>query len=118
MKKTVIAVLLTVLLGPGVGHLYLRKYKRGTLLIVSSLFFAAHLAWRVAKSLSQFAPQLDPVKQDPNLLMQNFALAYPKTMFVYDAIFAAIWAYAIVDAYFQARAMIVPPPAENIEQEM
>ena len=31
--KTVLAVLFTLLLGPGVGHLYLRKFKAGILFL-------------------------------------------------------------------------------------
>ena len=33
MKKTIIAMVLTLLLGPGTGHLYLKRYGRGMIFI-------------------------------------------------------------------------------------
>ena len=103
--RTVFAVLFTLLLGPGVGHLYLKKYKTGFLFLAVTLLFALHQTWEVLKTIP--ASQLSGLKAaDASLLFNNFALQYPKVLFIYDIIFAALWAYAIVDVYSKSRETI------------
>jgi hypothetical protein len=101
-RKSVVSVLLTLLLGPGIGHLYLKYFRQGIYLIAASLVFALHQAWKV---LSVVAKE-DRSKlsyQDMTMLFQKFAVNYPKTMLYYDIIFAAIWAYALVDVFNKGR---------------
>jgi len=102
MKKIIIAIALTLLLGPGAGHVYLRRYKRAMLLIVTSLFFAFLLAWLVARTAT--AAQL-PVS-GTSQLFRNYSAQHAGIIFLFDSIFAALWAYALVDSFFRARAEI------------
>ncbi|MCB4790926.1 MAG: hypothetical protein LHV68_03465 [Elusimicrobia bacterium] len=100
--KTAVAVLLTLLLGPGVGHLYLRKIKQGVIFLALTFAFALHQAWEVVKNIP--VSQLSSLKSDDiSALFNNFAVQYPKVLFIYDVIFAALWAYAVIDAFKKSR---------------
>ncbi len=106
MKKTVISVALTLLLGPGVGHLYLRKFRKAAILIGATLLAAAHLAWRVSKIM----PNVSDMSSDAVLqFFQNFTKSNSGIMIYYDIIFAAVWAYAIVDCLVISRGQAAPP---------
>ena len=96
----IISVALTLLLGPGVGHLYLKKFKKAALLIGVTLLAAVHLAWRAGSSLSNTANiSADTAVQ----LFQEFTKNNSNLMFIYDIVFAAVWAYAVVDAFLVSR---------------
>lgn len=99
MKKTILAVSLTLLLGPGVGHLYLRKFKKAFYLIVLSLIFALQMAWQIGKNISK----TDILGIKAADLYRDFYIQHPKLTVFYDIVFAALWAYALVDAYILAR---------------
>jgi hypothetical protein len=96
--QTVLALLLTFLLGPGAGHIYLRQYKKGILLIIATLFFAVIMAFQAVSTLSPVLKSTPPAQ-----LYQLFSTQHPGIMFYYDLAFAAIWAYAFVDAFFLSR---------------
>ena len=98
MHRTIISIVLTFLLGPGVGHVYLRLYKRGIALflitLVSGLMFVLEAIRSSGKPLT--------ADQSPMLLLQDFYASNPKTVFIYDIIFAAIWAFAFIDVFYKS----------------
>jgi len=105
MKKTIISLALTLLLGPGIGHLYLRKFKKAFLLITLTLLAAVHLAWRVSKTI----PNIANMSSDAVLqFFQDFTKSNSGIMLYYDIIFAAVWAYALVDAFIISRHLDNP----------
>ena len=103
MKKILISVSLTLLLGPGVGHLYLRKFKKAVLLIGATLLTAAHLAWKVSAS---FPNPANITSENAMQFFQDFTKNNSGIMFIYDVIFAAIWAYAVVDVFLISRRSV------------
>jgi hypothetical protein len=107
MKKIVISILLTLLLGPGMGHLYLKKFKKAALLLSAAFALISYLAWIFARSID--VSKLETMT--PAFLYSAFTSSHPKLIFYYDVVFAALWAYAVVDAFFTARAMM--PPKEE-----
>jgi len=98
MKKTVISIALTFLLGPGAGHIYLGKIKKG-LIMFASVFAAGVMFFLQALKASgkPFTPD-----QNPALILQDFYVSQPRTVLYYDIFFAAVWAYAFVDAFFKS----------------
>ena len=100
MKNRIVSILLTLLLGPGVGHLYLKKYRRGLIFILASLFFAGLFALRVVKAFAG----ADLSSQNPSELLKDFYSGHPKLTFFYDAVFAAVWAYAVLDCYLLSKS--------------
>lgn len=110
MKKKIVAVVITFLLGPGAGHLFIRKFKKGLFFILASLLFAVHFALQISKALVA-----NPAAaQNPMQLLKEFSAANPKLVLMYDIVFAALWAYAIVDIllYYQEPPPAIPPQAE------
>lgn len=107
--KTFLAVALTLLLGPGVGHLYLRRFKRGLLFIGASAVCALALALHVIKIM---APDLrtTPAPQ----VLQQFSAGHGHFMLYFNIALAAIWAYAVVDVIMITRAPKEPGPDEII----
>jgi hypothetical protein len=112
MDKILISIAFTFFLGPGVGHLYLRSFKRGIGLITLTLIVAVHLAWQAAGSV----PAAALTQQNPSLIFRNFIVSHSGMLTWYDLIFAAIWSFAFVDAYLIARALM-PPPEEYPEED-
>jgi hypothetical protein len=51
LRRILVALAITLFLGPGAGHIYLRRFMRGIALILATLASAAHMAWRIGNSL-------------------------------------------------------------------
>jgi hypothetical protein len=101
VRKTFISLALTFLLGPGIGHFVIGKYKRGAA-IFGFTILAGVLFFIEAVRLS---PKPLVPGQNPMLFLQDFYAAQPDIVFVFDVIFAAVWAYAFVDAFYQSGGM-------------
>jgi hypothetical protein len=108
MASIIIPVLLCLLLGPGVGQLYNKEFKKGTIMIV---FSALILAWSIFwyyKAIQPFLPSdmttVDPAAM-PELLknaMQQVATKGPGMLFFFKAALTLLWLYGVVDAYLVA----------------
>ncbi|MFC1501199.1 hypothetical protein ACFL58_01970 [Elusimicrobiota bacterium] len=96
MKTLLISLGLTIFLGPGIGHLYLRQFKKAVILIAATLSIAVHLAWNAGKFITDSGPVS---KENAGVVFQTFAQGHQSTMLIYDVLFAAIWAYALVDVF-------------------
>ena len=105
MSRSTNAVLLSALVLPGAGHLYLKHYLRGTTLIVSSLACLGVLTERAVQQasivLEKLASEGDAV--DPDQLADLVAQASnsPGSLVVTVAslVLAGCWVIGIVDAY-------------------
>lgn len=118
MQKIIISALLSVFLGPGVGHLYLKHFKKAIALISASIGLLVLLAWVFIRSIDAAAwnvimsiTQQDLMTKELTKLFQSFMDSHSGFMFYYDLAFACLWAYAIVDGFLKARALM--PPKEN-----
>lgn len=111
MKQLIISLSLTILLGPGIGHLYLKKFKKGFILIGLTLIAAVHFAMRVLNSL----PNKDAEILKNSQIFKDYVISNPKIVFYYDIVFAAVWAYALVDAFMIARTFL--PPKQNKKED-
>ncbi len=116
MKRIVIVVLLS-LIGPGLGQLYNKEYKKGALLIfLSAALFILPLLWLMAK----VAPRLPDPKQTAitQEIVQEAAMKVvgedKHTLNLISFAFLGFWAYAITQAYFKAKEINA---AENPEGE-
>jgi len=105
MATVIIPVLLCLFLGPGVGQLYNKEYKKGVLLI---LFSALVLAWAVFwyyHAIQPFLPA-DMTAIDPQAIadllknaMQQVSAKGAGILFIFKAVLTLVWLYAAVDAY-------------------
>lgn len=98
MIKTLISISLTFLLGPGVGHIYIGKFKRGFAFIGATLLGGVLFVLEALKNGVKPPDTTEAAMQ----LIQEFYAASPKTVFFYDALFAALWAFAFVDVFFKS----------------
>jgi Mn2+/Fe2+ NRAMP family transporter len=108
-----IPVILTLVLGPGMGQLYNKDYKKAIYLIVLSLFVASAA---VTSMKNIFMPNLpaDITTEDPAELMRVIQANAAKTtsdhagiLFCYALLLAGIWGYSVVDAYKGGRRRLL-----------
>ena len=105
MSRSATAVVLSALVLPGAGHLYLKHYRRGIAFIVVSLACLWILVDRVMQQASAVLEQLEAAggAVDPGQLTDWAAQASsasggtPAT--VASLVLAACWLVGIVDAY-------------------
>ena len=105
MASVIIPVMLSLFLGPGVGQLYNREYKKGVILILVS---AAILVWAVAwyyRAVQPFLPK-DLTAVDPQAMtellrnaMDQISAKSGVVLSFFKAALTVIWLYGIVDAY-------------------
>lgn len=128
MSKTLITSLLT-LLGPGVGHIYLKQFKKAVLFILATTGIGFYWFVQFTLSFDQAAletienlsrQQITPAQQEQLNLMimqqlKSFLASPPQSILFFELLIAGIWAYAFVDGYLAAKAL--EPPAENKQDE-
>lgn len=115
-----IPVTLSLLLGPGMGQIYNREYRKGAyLVIVSMVVLLAAIHW--LKNLIVPYMPADFASEDPFVLAQRIqgsaqdALrANSGVVLGYQLILSGLWIYSVVDAYRggkrRARAQKLPAP--------
>ncbi|MDR1941902.1 MAG: hypothetical protein LBQ47_06220 [Endomicrobium sp.] len=97
--KYFFALFITLFLGPGVGHLFLGKYKRSAVLIGLSVFFVAATAFVLISGID-----LNSVPRDYNLMLdytKKLISDNSGKMLMLDVPLALIWAYALLDVIME-----------------
>lgn len=119
MSRSTNAVLLSALVLPGAGHLYLKHYPRGIALIATSLVCFGILAERAAQQASIILDKLvsEGGAVDPGRLADLVAQASnsPASIVVKIAslALAACWVAGIVDAYRLGKRQRSPGASPN-----
>lgn len=106
MKRIVIAVVLS-LIGPGLGQLYNRDFKKGILLLVLSVIvLLAPVFWLIAKVTPLLPDPRQQIVTQEMVQSTIITVVQGKTHFLnlVTFIFLGLWAYSITEAYFKARA--------------
>jgi hypothetical protein len=104
MMDVAIPVVLSLLLGPGVGQLYNKEYKKGGYLIALSLFVViAAVVW-FQKAAQPYLPSelpadTDAVRKMFESVIQNVIAGHGRTLLTYQYILLGIWIYSVIDAY-------------------
>lgn len=120
MKRVITAVLLSFI-GPGLGQIYNRDFRKGILLLfLSGALFLGPLLWLIAA----VAPRLpDPAQQTITQEMVQAAAAEaigPAKHFlnILSMAFLGVWAFSITQAYFRAKEISeAEAPPENPDFE-
>jgi hypothetical protein len=98
--KYFLALFITVILGPGVGHFILGKLKKGAVLL--GLALLCFIAMAVILMLNA---DINAIPQDYALMMQyakNLISQNSNKMYIADIPLAVIWAYALLDIVAEA----------------
>ena len=109
MASVIIPVLLCFFLGPGVGQLYNKEYKKGAFMIVASLGILVISGVWYYKALQPYIPG-DLTNVDPTALqqiMQNASSQITNSqshlLVAFEAALTALWLYGCIDAYLVAK---------------
>src|SRR6266480_6319343 len=95
-------VISTVLLGPGVGQLINKEYKKATLLIALSLMLlVAFSAWLTRAAMGYLPQDINTLDRAVlrNIIQTHIVADHPVTFYTYEVLLALLWIYGIVDAY-------------------
>jgi len=102
-----LASIVTLILGPGAGHLIIKEWKRAIFLISLSLALFLILAITFVSTVGH--ETLEVIANFQN--MEQFKNIYykfqednPNSILIFNIFFAALWAYSIVDLFKIARA--------------
>ncbi len=119
MKNKILFLLasfVTLLLGPGAGHLIVKEWKKATLFISISLFLLVILSFKFVSSVGhetlsaiESFQNMDPLAlmgTGGNASLEQFKEIFYKFkeenstfMLMFNISFAALWAYAIYDLF-------------------
>jgi len=105
-KLTILlASLVTVILGPGAGHLIIKEWKRAIFFIVLALALFLILCINFVSEVGQETlnavlnyTNIKDIEQFKNLYYK-FQDNNPKMMLIFDIVFSGLWAYSIVDIF-------------------
>jgi TM2 domain-containing membrane protein YozV len=104
----IIPAVLSLFVGPGVGQLYNRQYKKGTYLIVLSLLVLTGLIAWCFKAAKPYLPTdlatVDPAALQPMIgeAAKKIANSHAPTLFVYQLLLGVLWFYSVIDAIMVA----------------
>jgi len=101
MIRYFLAMTITILLGPGMGHLLVHKFKKAILFILASALITFALALYLSGILGP--KEIELLKHNPLNFFQFVAENQPNALKVYNILFAALWAYAILDLFLDAK---------------
>ncbi len=109
MAAVIIPVLLSLLLGPGVGQLYNKEYKKGVILIVGSALVLAIAGVWYYKAVQFYMPADMSTIADPQALQELMTKATTElnansgfTLLFFKGVLILVWLYGVVDAYLVA----------------
>lgn len=113
MKKdkliVLFASLVTVILGPGAGHLIIKEWKKAALFISLALGLFFILCMNFVSEAGQETlsavlnyTNINDIEQFKNI-WYKFQDDNPKMMLFFDIFFSGLWAYSIVDIFLTAK---------------
>jgi hypothetical protein len=102
MSHVIIPVLLAVLLGPGIGQLYNREFKKGAFLLVVSMGLLIAFSVWFGRAAMVYLPT-DITRVDSavlkNIIQTHIIPEHTGTFYAYQLLLGGMWIYGIVDAY-------------------
>lgn len=106
MKTSYKAALLSTFVFPGVGHLYLKKYWRGLVIMFIALSGMGFMVWSASTSAFSHLDSIMVNMQGGGSSLQDVldtvGSRAPTTSPYHDAVFyvmVCLWIFAIIDAY-------------------
>ncbi len=107
MKKSTKAALLSALVFPGVGHMYLKRYISGVILMGASLFGMYSMFAKTVESALQIAEKIQSGSVEPDVaaiidLVAKQPIEPGSGAYLFDiasAIFIICWIISIIDSY-------------------
>lgn len=103
-RHVLIAVLLSALLGPGVGQLYNKKLRKGFILVALGLGLVSFVTFKMISVHFASRPDMAAIEKNPEVLDQFKSISAKELWILRPAgiLLLLLWAYGIVDAYLDA----------------
>lgn len=102
-----VACLVTIILGPGAGHLIIKEWKKAIFFIILALalflVLASTFVSTVGHETLEAVANFQNIEQFKNIYYK-FQEENSNTMLVFNIFFAGLWAYSIVDLFRISRA--------------
>ena len=102
-----LASVVTLILGPGAGHLIMKEWKRAvffiSLALILFLILVSTFVSAVGHEVVETVANFHNIEQFKNVYYK-FQEENPNTMLMFNIVFAGLWAYSIVDLFKIARA--------------
>jgi hypothetical protein len=123
MKKSTKAVLLSAFVFPGTGHLLLRKFIPGAILIGASLASAYYITSKTVEESLQIVEQIQNGDVPPDmtsieeLVSKQSAGADAYLLDIATYLFLICWLFGIVDSYRAGRVMDKTDTAQALGPE-
>lgn len=110
-----IAVLLSALLGPGVGQIYNKKLRKGFILVALGLGLVSFVTFKMISVYFASRPDMVAIEKNPEVLNQFKSISAKELWILRPAgiLLLLLWAYGIVDAYIDASRPI-PQKSQNL----
>lgn len=118
-----LASIITLLLGPGAGHLILKEWKKAIFFISLAIALFSMLAINFISDVGRDTLMAVLNFQETQSLQQfkeiytKFQELNPKMILFFDIALSALWAYSIVDIFLIAKSKDVSKKDENNEKE-
>ncbi len=93
--KYFLALTATLFLGPGIGHLFLKQFKKAGILIGIVLFFVIVSAIVIMSSIDTASVPME--YEAMSKYLKDMLTSNAKLMLIIDIPIAGAWAYAILD---------------------
>ena len=97
-----LASMVTLILGPGAGHLIIKEWKKAiffiSLALVLFLILASTFVSAVGHDTLEAVANFQNIEQFKNIYYK-FQEDNPKTMLIFNICFAGLWAYSILDLF-------------------
>lgn len=92
--KKVLALFLTFFLGPGIGHLLYRQWRKAVSFIIATLFLGVSFFAQIARTIPE-SKNITPEVITEQIKIYIFH--NPGAFTLYCIILAALWAYALTE---------------------
>jgi len=102
MVMVLVPVVLSVLLGPGVGQLYNKEFKKGFIMIgVSIGLLLAFSIWLSRAAFVYLPSDINTVDRNVlrDIIQKHIITDHLVTFYTYEILLGAIWVYGVIDAY-------------------
>ena len=102
-----LASMVTLILGPGAGHLIIKEWKKAvffiSLALALFLILASTFVSAVGHETLEAVANFQNIEQFKNIYYK-FQEDNPNAMLIFNILFAGLWAYSIVDLFMIAKA--------------
>jgi TM2 domain-containing membrane protein YozV len=118
MSKVLIPVFLAVLLGPGIGQLYNKEFKKGFFLIVISIgLLMAFSIWLSRAAMGYLPADISTIDRAVlrDIIQKHVVGENTFTFYTYQILLGLMWLYGIIDAYIGGMRRRGAPPVPEEE---